>query len=137
MENSSSNNIARQCFVFGGPSVFLARSIYYTAIGTVDNSFQDYCLENYGSYKTEPTTKQPKPSVVVYPNPTNSELGLFAVSNTNAKGTLTNSISQAVIQLVIEEGFYTIKTSDLPVGIYVLSLVTDEGQSITQQIVVQ
>lgn len=84
MENSLSSSIARQCFVFGGPLVFLARSMYYTAIGTVDNRFQDYCLENYGSYKTDPTVAsviEKKWTLQIHPNPTSALYGFSVKSS--------------------------------------------------------
>lgn len=134
---SEFQTIARQCFVFGGPSVFLARSMYYTAIGTVDNSFQDYCLENFGSYKTEPTHNKPSAHVYVYPNPANNQYGFFVVSNYNASGFLANNIGQIVKTVVIGEGLSTIGTGDLTPGIYQLTLVTESGETVTHRLILQ
>lgn len=45
--------LAAECYVTGGPSIFAARAYWNTVYQKVDNSFQDYCFETTGYYKTD------------------------------------------------------------------------------------
>ncbi|OJV29189.1 MAG: hypothetical protein BGO32_07805 [Bacteroidetes bacterium 37-13] len=45
--------LAAECYVTGGPSIFAARAYWNVVYQKNDNSFQDYCLETTGYYKTD------------------------------------------------------------------------------------
>lgn len=45
--------LAAECYVTGGPSIFASRAYWNAVYQTIDNSFQDYCFETTGYYKTD------------------------------------------------------------------------------------
>jgi hypothetical protein len=133
-------NIARQCFVFGGPSVFLARTMYYTATGSIDNSFQDFCLENYGSYKTElvPTTENiaAKLLLSVYPNPVANGSELWITSNIPCNVKVYSSVGQQIDTFFVNMGSNKVSLNNTSKGIYFLKFVSDNGDLFTKTLVV-
>ena len=70
-------NVAKQCYLPGGPSVFLARSMYWTAVRDNGALFWDDCVSPTGgdkkanANKPQPTTKDSISTYLfkVYPNP--------------------------------------------------------------------
>lgn len=132
--------IARQCFVFGGPSVFLARTMYYTATGSIDNSFQDFCLENYGSYKTEqvPSTENiaAKMLLSVSPNPVANGNELWITSNKPCKVKVYSSVGQQIDSFSVDTGANQVSLNNTSKGIYFLKFVSDNGDLFTKTLVV-
>ena len=77
--------------------------------------------------------------VKLYPNPTHAEVTVQITAQDAAQGTLTvnNLAGQALITVQlgdIREGT-TIDLSDLPAGIYLVTILTSEGDKITRRVV--
>jgi len=50
-------NIAQQCAMTGGPSVYIARSLRWVANGTIDYDYDDVCVAQTGSNKMAQTNQ--------------------------------------------------------------------------------
>jgi len=94
-------SIAAQCYVVGGPAVIQARSMYWIATNSMDLSFQDYCLNTTGFYKTNPNdagsteTKMPY-TFKVYPNPINKGNSINVFTSEPGDIEFYNALGQSI-----------------------------------------
>jgi len=133
---STVRNVAKQCFVFGGPAVFLARSMYNAAIGYVDNSFQDYCLANYGSYKQPNKTPDPQIYFYLFPNPKFANSSLFIEASKAGNVVFYNSHGQEVFQSGLTVGINQLELEQISSGIYLYVSRTIDGEHFTGKIII-
>jgi hypothetical protein len=107
--------------------------------GTVNNAFQDYCLENYGSYKTDETKpyQKAKIKIVVYPNPSNNTSGFYVNSNEFVKAELYDYMGRVIGSFVINNGTTHVPTSGLPYGVYLLKCKMQNDEVITKRIAIE
>jgi hypothetical protein len=103
----------------------------------IDNSFVDYCLENFNSYKTDPEKVQTVATIGIFPNPSDNQVGFFIESSVKAKGVLSNSIGQVVKTIQIDVGTTHLLSSDLAPGIYQIVFKTERGENITHRLIVK
>ena len=132
---STVRSVAEQCFVFGGPAVFLARSMYNAAIGYVDNSFQDYCLANYGSYK-QPIKEKIVPTLFyLFPNPKAMSSNLFIETNKPFSIKFYNAMGQEVHESNLRNGINQLDLNLLSSGIYLYVAKALDGEKISGKVI--
>jgi hypothetical protein len=105
--------IAAQCYLTGGPAVLQARSMYFSLIGTVDNSFAENCIAQTGSFKKEQEKKVSTTSAKLYPNPLNSNAILTIELPQNANVKFYNSFGQLVFEKQLQAGISALQTADI------------------------
>ncbi|MFN8275844.1 MAG: T9SS type A sorting domain-containing protein [Chitinophagales bacterium] len=125
--------IAQQCYVTGGPSVFMARALYWTFTNDLPWIFQDECLMQTGFYKTNlPDTNEiiltPLNFFKLFPNPSSAQAGMTLVSGRVGKLELFNAWSGKVLQTEFREGKQYIRLESLPSGFYTYRAVFENGE---------
>jgi hypothetical protein len=77
--------------------------------------------------------------VKLYPNPTNAEVTLEITANESAKGTVSvsNLAGQELKSVTLDDirNGTQIDLSDLPSGIYLVTLLTNDGDKITRRVI--
>ncbi|MBX2908512.1 MAG: hypothetical protein KF706_02690 [Chitinophagales bacterium] len=78
--------LAAECYVTGGPSIFAARAYWNVVYQKNDNSFQDYCFETTGYYKTDSIANKENSLELFKVYPTVLERGSFLNINATEPG---------------------------------------------------
>jgi hypothetical protein len=99
-------------------------------LGTEDVTFDDVfeCIDA--------VIEKPTDIVSIYPNPVNAELTIANLEGVS-KVTVSNLLGQALVTRNVTAAKMTINTSDLKTGIYVVTLVSENGSTRSERIVKQ
>ncbi|MFN8308990.1 MAG: T9SS type A sorting domain-containing protein [Chitinophagales bacterium] len=135
-------NIASQCYITGGPSVFMARSLYYILNNEVDWKFNDDCLLSTGFFKTQAPLAKGNPEsnngfLIVYPNYLEQE-GVLNI-NASEKGVikLYDIVGSYVSEFSFSSGVSSIELKKLPVGIYLYQASLENHQLVNGKLIVK
>lgn len=133
--------IASQCYIKGGASVFYARAIWEGIHKQTSFEFQDRCLEQYGSYKTDPEnmsmqTKSEHSFIFeLFPNPTMRNQTVNIVSSEEGKLTVIDAIGRKIKEQNIKAGINNLSLSDAK-GIYHLQFVSIQNEIVKTKLVI-
>ncbi|MFN8275841.1 MAG: T9SS type A sorting domain-containing protein [Chitinophagales bacterium] len=135
-------NIAQQCYVTGGPSVFMARSLFWTLMNDIKWNFQDECIMQTGFYKTELPARSEisvNSSEVffkIFPIPTNGRLTIEIRSSDSGEITVVNSLGVKVLCQEFSDKGSQVEIAHLVNGIYLYSANLRNGKIVTGKLIV-
>jgi hypothetical protein len=119
-------NIATQCPISGGPSVYRARSLYFLIDPEMVYDDELTCLQNGYLYKTsQNVTHKSK----LYPNPSSAEITIVYNISTNADLIITDPLGRIIKQFKLntEEIETTLSISNFENGIYNYKIIEENG----------
>ncbi len=122
---------SKECYLTGGPAVLQARSMYFSLIGTVDNSFAENCITQTGSFKKEQEQKKLLPiAAKLYPNPLNSNAVLTIELPKSAYVKFYNGFGQLVLEKQLYEGISEFRATNFHAqGTYIAKVRYGNGAS--------
>ncbi len=129
-------NLAKQCYLTGGPAVLQARSMYFSLIGTIDNSFAENCFAQTGSFKKEQEQKKMlTTSAKLYPNPLNASVLNVELPQS---GTLEviSVVGQLITKSTVTEGLNEMNLSNISKGNYIVKTTYANGEIDIQKLTV-
>ncbi|MFN8308987.1 MAG: T9SS type A sorting domain-containing protein [Chitinophagales bacterium] len=135
-------SIAQQCYVTGGPSVFMARSLYWTLTNDIKWEFQDECVMQTGFYKAE-QMEAIKPNekklefFKIYPNPLLDKSQLYVSCNESGRLTIFNNQGERLVIFEFAKGTSKLTLSPLPTGIYFFKAVLNSGKVEDDKLIIE
>ncbi|MFN8275839.1 MAG: T9SS type A sorting domain-containing protein [Chitinophagales bacterium] len=135
-------NIASQCYVTGGPSVFYARSLYWNCTNNVVWDFTDNCLYQTGFYKTntaQVSNESSKTSLYfkIYPNPLDNTKHLVIEAIDTGVFELFNPLGQEMFSISLKKGVNKNLLRDISDGVYGYCVKLENGQIFNGKLVVR
>ena len=129
-------NLAKQCYITDGHAVLQARSMYFSLIGTVDNSFTENCITQTGSFKKEQEQKKLLPIVAkLYPNPLNTSVLNVELPLSGTLEVIT-AFGQIVYKTNAKEGLNQFQIENLSKGNYIVKTTYANGEIDIQKLTV-
>jgi hypothetical protein len=118
---------SKECYLTGGPAVLQARSMYFSLIGTVDNSFAENCITQTGSFKKEQEQKKALPiAAKLYPNPLNASVLNVELPNSGTIEVIS-AFGQIVFKTNAKEGLNQFQIENISKGNYIVKSAYENG----------
>ncbi len=130
------DNIANQCPLSGGKSVYIARALYVAVSGNSYYNDENLCTQAGLQYRQGHISREVE-TIKAYPNPVENALHIEIPSNWQGESTirLMNMIGNICINAVTQERTHKLDVSKLTDGVYLLQ-ITGNGFTTTEKIII-